>query len=62
MDLGGSVAELVLVDGAVKQAAGGSHRDRQPEAFGVFSYRDVADAQPESGVGLRLALTVPGQR
>ncbi|HEX3133383.1 MAG TPA: protein kinase [Planctomycetota bacterium] len=60
MDLGGSVAELVLVDGAVRLAAGGSHRDRQPDAFGVFSFRDVADSQPESGVGLRLAFTVPG--
>jgi len=59
MDLGGSVTELVLVDGAVRLAAGGSHRDRQPEAFGVFSYRDVTHGQPESGVGLRLALTVP---
>jgi Protein kinase domain/Sulfatase-modifying factor enzyme 1 len=58
-DLGGSVAELVLLDGIVKVAAGGSHRDRQPEAFGVFSRRDVTDTQPEPGVGLRLALTVP---
>jgi serine/threonine protein kinase len=61
MDLGGSVAELVLVDGAVRLAAGGSHRDRQPEAFGVFSYRDVP-GQPEPGVGVRLALTLPTQR
>jgi hypothetical protein len=57
-DLGGSVAELVLLDGAVRVAAGGSHRDRQPDAFGVFSRRDIADNQPEPGVGLRLALTV----
>ncbi len=58
-DLGGSVAELVLLDGFVRVAAGGSHRDRQPEAFGVYSRRDVADNQPEPGIGLRLALTVP---
>lgn len=58
-DLGGSVAELVLHDGAVRVAAGGSHRDRQPEAFGVFSRRNVSDNQPEPGVGLRLALTLP---
>jgi len=58
-DLGGSVAELVLQDGTVRVAAGGSHRDRQPDAFGVFSLRDVVDNQPEPGVGLRLALTVP---
>ncbi len=59
LDLGGSVAELVLVDGAIRLAAGGSHRDRQPEAFGVFSFRDATDGQPEPGVGLRLALTLP---
>jgi hypothetical protein len=58
-DLGGSVAELVLVDGGVRLAAGGSHRDRHPEAFSVFSSRDVIDSQPESGVGFRLALTIP---
>lgn len=58
-DLGGSVAELVLQDGTVRVAAGGSHRDRQPEAFGVSSHRDVTDSQPEPGIGLRLALTVP---
>jgi hypothetical protein len=57
-DLGGSVAELVLLDGSVRVAAGGCHRDRQPEAFGVFSRRDVVDNQAEPGVGLRLALTV----
>ncbi len=60
-DLGGSVAELVLLDGSVRVAAGGSHRDRQPDAFGVFSRRDVTDHQPEAGVGLRLALTVPAE-
>lgn len=58
-DLGGSVAELVLQDGTVRVAAGGSHRDRQPEAFGVSSHRDITDSQPEPGIGLRLALTVP---
>ncbi len=58
-DLGGSVAEMVLVDGLVRMAAGGSHRDRQPEIFGVSSNRDVVDSQPEPGVGLRLALSVP---
>ncbi len=58
-DLGGSVAEMVFVEGAVRLAAGGSHRDRQPEIFGVFSARDVIDGQPDPGVGLRLALTVP---
>lgn len=57
-DLGGSVAEMVLQGGAVRVAAGGSHRDRQPEAFGVFSHRDITDSKPEPGVGLRLALTV----
>jgi serine/threonine protein kinase len=58
MDLGGSVAELVLVDGGVRLAAGGSHRDRHPEAFSVFSSRDVLDSQSESGVGVRLALSL----
>jgi tetratricopeptide (TPR) repeat protein len=60
-DLGGSVSELVLVDGAVRLAAGGNHRDRQPDAFGVFSRRDIVDGHPEPGVGLRLALTVTTQ-
>jgi serine/threonine protein kinase len=58
-DLGGSVAEMVFVEGFVRLAAGGSHRDRQPEVFGVSSTRDVIDDQPDPGVGLRLALTVP---
>ena len=58
-DLGGSVAEMVLVEGFVRLAAGGSHRDRQAESFGVSSTRDVVDGQPDPGVGLRLALTVP---
>ena len=60
-DLGGSVAEMVSVDGSIRLAAGGSHRDRQPEIFGVSSSRDIVDTQPEPGVGLRLALTVPAQ-
>jgi len=58
MDMSGSVAELVLDAGVIRQAAGGSHRDRLAEAFTVYSRRDVSDTSTESGIGLRLALSL----
>jgi formylglycine-generating enzyme required for sulfatase activity len=59
MDMSGSVAEFVLdTTGVIRQAAGGSHRDRLAEAFTVYSRRDVSDTSTESGIGLRLALSL----
>ena len=58
MDMSGSVAEFVLDAGVIRQAAGGSHRDRLAEAFTVYSRRDVSDTSTESGIGLRLALSL----
>ncbi len=58
LDMSGSVAEFVLDAGVIRQAAGGSHRDRLTEAFAVYSRRDVSDASTESGIGLRLALAL----
>jgi serine/threonine protein kinase/formylglycine-generating enzyme required for sulfatase activity len=58
MDMSGSVAEFVLESGVIRQAAGGSHRDRLAEAFTVYSRRDVSETSTESGIGLRIALSL----